>query len=134
MATSAIETAKQENGSRVFLESVIETGKEPSATEMFKVYDGYNSEWKETYRKQVDAVKRYIGSQKGYEYSRDDGTMPYIEDIAKTDCGVSVKDRWNPMDIIMVKKNKKEAVEYATECVKGEDNLMRKMATQYRAQ
>ncbi len=111
MATSAIETAKQENGSRVFLESVIETGKEPSATEMFKVYDGYNSEWKETYRKQVDAVKRYIGSQKGYEYSRDDGTMPYIEDIAKTDCGVSVKDRWNPMDIIMVKKNKKSVIE-----------------------
>ena len=29
MATNASETAKQENGSRVFLESVIETGKEP---------------------------------------------------------------------------------------------------------
>ena len=50
MATSAVETAKQENGSKVFLESVIEKGVEPSATEMFKVYDGYNSEWKETYR------------------------------------------------------------------------------------
>jgi len=111
MATSAIETAKQENGSRVFLESVIETGKEPSATEMFEVYDGYNAEWKETYRKQAAAVKRYIGSRKGYEYSRDDGTMPYIEGIAKTDCGVSVKDRWNPMDIIMVKKSKRDVVE-----------------------
>ena len=51
MATSATETAKQENGSRVFLQSVIETGKEPSDKDMFNVYDGYNLEWKLTYRK-----------------------------------------------------------------------------------
>ena len=37
MATSATETAKQENGSKVFLESVIERNVEPSSTEMFKV-------------------------------------------------------------------------------------------------
>ena len=50
MATSATETAKQENGSRVFFEYVIETGKEPSDAVMLKVYDGYNTEWKETYK------------------------------------------------------------------------------------
>ena len=111
MATSAIETAKQENGSRVFLESVIENNKEPSAKDMKKVYDGYNLQWKITYRKQVEAVKNYIGSQKGYEYSRDKGIMPFIENIAKTNCGVSVKDRWNPMDIVMIKKNMKNTVE-----------------------
>jgi len=111
MATSATETAKQENGSRIFLESVIEKGVEPSATEMFKVYDGYNAEWKGTYQKQVAAIKSYIKGQKGYEYSRDEGIMPFIENISKTDCGVSVKDRWNPMDIVMVKKNMKNVVE-----------------------
>ena len=111
MATSATETAKQENGSRIFLESVIEKGNEPSDKDMLKVYDGYNLEWKMTYRKQVDAVKSYIKSEKGYEYSRDKGIMPYIEEIAKNDCGVSVKDRWDPMDIVMVKKNKKKVVE-----------------------
>ena len=111
MATSAIETAKQENGSRLFLESAIERGVEPSATEMLKVYDGYGLPWKLTYRKQVAAVKEYIGSRRGYEYSRDSGIMPFIEEIAKTDCGVSVKDRWNPMDIVMVKKSKKSVVE-----------------------
>ena len=37
--------------------------------------------------------------------------MPFIENIAKTHCGISVKDRWNPMDIIMVKKNMKTVVE-----------------------
>jgi len=111
MATSATETAKQENGSRVFFESVIETGKEPSDAVMLKVYDGYNFEWKETYRKQAEALKKFLGSSKGYEYSRDSGIMPYIEGIAKKDCGVSVKDRWNPMDIVMVKKNMKKIVE-----------------------
>ena len=111
MATSAIETAKQENGSRIFFESVIENDKEPSDKEMLKVYDGYNLQWKITYRKQVTAVKEYIDNEKGYEYSRDIGTMPFIENIAKTDCGISVKDRWNPMDIVMVKKNMKKVVE-----------------------
>ena len=45
MATSATETAKQENGSRLFFESVIEKGKEPSDADMRRVYDGYNYEW-----------------------------------------------------------------------------------------
>ena len=111
MATSAIETAKQENGSRVFLQSVIENGVEPSDKEMRKVYDGYNLEWKLTYRKQVDAVKEYIQEEKGYDYSRDEGIMPYIERIARDDCGVAVKDRWNPMDIVMIKKDHKRVVE-----------------------
>ena len=111
MATSAIETAKQENGSRVFLQSVIEKGVEPADKDMLQVYEGYNLEWKLTYRKQVDAVKGYLKGEKGYDYSRDIGIMPYIEGIAKTDCGVSVKDRWNPMDIVMVKKNMKNVVE-----------------------
>lgn len=110
MATSATETAKQENGSRLFFESVIEKGKEPSDADMRRVYDGYNYEWKETYRKQVAALKSFLKSNKGYEYSRDDGIMPYIENLAKISGGVSVKDRWNPMDIVMVKKNLKKVV------------------------
>ena len=111
MATSAIETAKQENGSKFYLENVIEKGKEPSYSEMIKVYDGYNQSWRGTYKKQADAVKGYIKGQKGYIYSRDKGIMPFIENIAKTECGVSVKDRWNPMDIVLVKKNMQGVVE-----------------------
>ena len=111
MATNAIETAKQENGSRVFFESFIETGKLPTDSAMMEVYDGYNAEWKSTYEKQATALKKFLGSSKGYVYSRDNGIMPYIEDIAKKQCGVSVKDRWNPMDIVMVKKNMKKTVE-----------------------
>ena len=51
MATNAKETAKQENGSRVFFESVIEKNREPSDAEMRKIYDGYGPEWRETYHK-----------------------------------------------------------------------------------
>ncbi len=111
MATNARETAKQENGSRVFFESVIEKNKEPSDRDMFKIYDGYGPDWREIYRKQSSALKKFLGSSRGYEYSRDKGIMPYLEDIAKKQCGVSVKDRWNPMDIVLVKKSMKKVVE-----------------------
>ena len=108
MATNAKETAKQENGSKVFFEHVIEKGSEPSDQVMLKVYDGYGPEWKSTYRKQSEALKKFLGSSKGYEYSRDSGIMPFIENLAKSECGVSVKDRWNPMDIVMVKRIRRE--------------------------
>ena len=111
MASDARETAKQENGSRVFFEHVIEKGKEPTDKMMIGIYDGYSPEWRDTYRKQTAALKKYLGVNKGYEYSRDNGIMPYIEKIAKIECGVSVKDRWNPMDIVLVKKSKKKVIE-----------------------
>ena len=111
MATSAVETAKQENGSKFYLQHVIENNREPTYAEMIKIYDGYNQSWRRTYEKQANAVKGYIKGEKGYEYSRDSGIMPFLEEIARNDCGVSVKDRWNPMDIVMVKKGMKNIVE-----------------------
>ena len=111
MATDARETAKQENGSRVFFEHIVEKNKEPSEKIMLEIYDKYNSEWRDTYRKQSQALKKFLGSNRGYEYSRDTGVMPFIENIAKRECGVSVKDRWNPMDIVLVKKTKKKVIE-----------------------
>ena len=111
MATSAIETAKQENGSRVFFESVIEKRKTPPEKEMLKVYPGYDESWESTYEKQTAALQGFLKNQKGYVYSRDTGIMPFIENIAKTQCGVSVKDRWNPMDIVLVKRNMQGVVE-----------------------
>ena len=111
MATNAIETAQQENGSRYWFESSLEKGKEPTDSEMKKIYGGYTPEWKNTYRKQVAALKGFLKGKKGYEYSRDNGIMPYIEGIASKDCGVSVKDRWNPMDIVMVQTSMKRVVQ-----------------------
>ena len=97
MATDAKETAKQENGSRVYFEAYIESNiKDFNVLYKLvqKVYPDVSNEWMESYRKQAQALKKYLGaSNKKYNYSRDDGFMPYIEDIAKKKCGVTNKDR-----------------------------------------
>ena len=36
--------------------------------------------------------------------------MPYIEGLAAREMGVSVKDRWNPMDVVMTKRSKMSAI------------------------
>lgn len=128
MATDAAETKKQENGSRVYFELVIESGKDPIRNHndllkaVKKVYPNISSEWMESYRKQVIALKKYIKANKGYEYSRDTGFMPFIENIAKLKCGVSVKDRWNPADIYMVKKTKKAEIQKQLEKITSSTN------------
>lgn len=125
MAGDAHETAKQENGSRVYFEQYIERGVKDFAKLLplvKKVYPNVSAEWMESYRKQAEALKAYLGAQKGYNYSRDRDFMPYIEDIAKKRCGVSVKDRWNPADIYMIKSNKENAVKKKLdEITKGSD-------------
>ena len=65
MATNAIETAKQENGSKLFFQSVIEQNKEPTSGEMKKVYEGYGAEWRDTYRKQTNALKKFLSLKPG---------------------------------------------------------------------
>ena len=131
MAGDAKETAKQENGSRVFFEAYIEKGIKDYAKLLpivKKEYPNVNSEWMSSYEKQAVALKKYLGSQKGYLYSRDNGFMPYIEGIAKSKCGVSVKDRWNPADIYMIKKtNENEVKKKLKEITEGpnkNDNLL----------
>ena len=120
MAGNAIETAKQENASKVHFSKYIESTKPPSESELFsdvvKVYPdlaknlALREAWMSTFQKQAIALKKYLGSNnRGYNYSRDekDGFMSFIEDIAKKRCGVSTKDNWNPADIYMVEKQKK---------------------------
>lgn len=122
MAGNAIETAKQENGSKVFFQKYIESTKTPSEAELFSVVvpvypdlaknPSLRELWMSTYLKQAIALKNYLRSNKGFSYSRDEnsGFMDYIENIAKTRCGVKTKDNWNPADIYMVKKNKESQI------------------------
>tara|TARA_Y100000361_G_C11138900_1_gene333816 strand:+ start:172 stop:1326 length:1155 start_codon:yes stop_codon:yes gene_type:complete len=110
MAT-AKDTKMQENGSRLFFESFIEKGKEPTIDFLEKkAYPDMPAIWYQYYQLQAKALKKYLGNSRGYNYSRDDGIMPYIEQLASSKMGVSTKDRWNPMDIIMVKKGKESAI------------------------
>lgn len=113
MATDAKETEKQENGSRVYFEAYIEKGIRDFtklSTIVKKVYPNVNNEWMESFRKQAEALKGYLKTNKDYTYSRDKGFMPFIEDIAKKRCGVSIKDRWNPADIYLIKTKKEKEI------------------------
>jgi hypothetical protein len=123
MAGNAIETAKQENASKVYFRKYIESTKVPSEAELFsEVVEVYpdlaknlalRTAWMSTFQKQAEALKNYLGSNnKGYIYSRDErnGFMSFIEDIAKSRCGVSTKDNWDPADIYMVKKTKENVI------------------------
>ena len=122
MAGDARDTAKQENGSKVYFEKYIESSRVPSEAELFgvlvKVYPDLAKDlklrdlWLSTYAKQAKALKEYLGNNKGYNYSRDErnGFMYFLEDIAKTRCGVKTKDNWDPADIYMVRRTKENAI------------------------
>lgn len=122
MAGNAIETAKQENGSKVYFQKIVESARTPSEADMLnevvKVYPdlaknpALRDVWMSTYAKQATALVNYLGNNKGYNYSRDedDGFMMFIEDIAKTRCGVKTKDNWDPADIYMVRARKEKEI------------------------
>lgn len=103
---NALETAKQENASKVYFEAWIETGKPPAFKEIEKVYPNVDDDWMDSFHAQAIILKKWLGTNKGYEYSRDDGIMPYVEGLAKKHAGVATKDNWNPADIYMVRKAK----------------------------
>ena len=108
----ARDTKKQENGSLVFFQNLIEKGKELKITDNIfdKVYPDMPAIWYNYYQLQGAALKKYLGNEKDYAYSRDDGIMPFLEEAAKQ-MGVTTKDNWNPMDIVMVKKKSQTKIE-----------------------
>lgn len=115
MAGNAILTAQQENGSKVFFEAVVENrisdfGKLSAIVQ--KVYPKVDSSWMDSYAKQATALVKFLGGNRGYAYSRDEATgfMTFIETIAKSKCGVTNKDRWNPADIYLIKKTQDSKV------------------------
>ena len=121
---SAKDTKMQENGSRVFFEQLIEKGKEPTiAFVEKKAYPNMPALWYYYFQLQAKALKQYLVNHKGYLYSRDNGIMPFLEKAAR-DMGVSTKDKWNPMDIVMVKKGEELKVEKEIKKMLsgGEDN------------
>ena len=120
MAT-AKDTKMQENGSRVFFEQLIEKNKEASVNFIEdKAYPNMPAIWYQYYRLQGKALKKYLGNQRGYLYSRDEGIMPFLEKAAK-DMGVSTKDKWNPMDIVMVKKSNESKIMKSVEKILAEN-------------
>ena len=130
MALDATITQKQENGSRLFFESVIEKGVEPDGMYLIEnAYDDMPQVWYYYYQLQAKALKTYLGGNKGYNYSRDgqglndNGIMPFIENLVKTKMGISTLDRWNPMDMVMVKKSKEQAIKKKIQAIADKKSL-----------
>ena len=108
MALDAVETKKQENCSRLFFEAYIEMGRKLTMEELKKTYPEINAKWYNTFDMQAVAMKNWLQTKKhkkGFNYSRDDGIMPFLVKISSEHCGVRNKDSWNTMDIVMVKKS-----------------------------
>lgn len=102
---NAAETAKQENGTRLYCEYFNERNIFPPAAALQKVYPEADDDWVNTFELQAKEMKRYLHAA-GYEWSRDSGIMPFVENIAKNSCGVKKKDSWNPADIYCVRKSR----------------------------
>lgn len=106
----AATTAKQENATRFCCEEW--NGKLPKIAEIAKIYDEVlnDDSWLQTFEMQAKAISNFMGSNTGFNYSRDNGIMPIVEGAAKA-CGVRVKDNWNPADIYAVKANMEKEIE-----------------------
>ena len=110
---NAVETAKQENATRFVCEQFIDKtpNQMPSGDKIAAIYENYDDDWHATFKLQAEKLKSWLGTNKGYEYSRDDGIMPFVERVAQQKCGVSTKDSWNPADIYIVRKTKRREIE-----------------------
>jgi hypothetical protein len=103
-------TAKQENATRFVCEKFIETGRMPAVVDISKIYPDVDDEWEETFAKQASSLKKWLSGKKKYNYSRDTGIMPIVENIALQKCGVRTKDNWNPADIYIVKQTEEKQI------------------------
>lgn len=114
MALDGIETKKQENSSRMYLQYYLERGVKLTQAQIKTIYPNVNAAWMNTFEAQALGMAKFLTNKlykKGFCYSRDDGIMPFIvKDIANMRCGVQNKDSWNTMDIVMVLSAKQSEI------------------------
>lgn len=106
---SAIETAKQETCSMLYIQYRVEKNAKPPMSKVLEIYPTVDDGWINTFEQQAIAVRDWLGSQSGYVYSRGDGMMGVVHKAAR-DFGYTSVDTWNPADIYMVKKTKEQEV------------------------
>ena len=110
-------TEKQENVSRLFFETYLKAGfglTEFQQAELERkafgkpsgMYPTASKEWQENYYKQIQALVQYMVThnvpRQGWVWSRGNGMMGFLNQVAVDKCGVSTLDNWNPMDIVGV--------------------------------
>ena len=89
--------------------------------------------WRSNFDKQVLALQQYMISRnistQGWVWSRGDGMMGFLNDIAKQRCGVKGSgDNWNPMDVVAVIKSKEAKIksEIESDIINGVDKEINK--------
>ena len=70
--------------------------------------------WRASFDKQTLALQNYMTLRKfpttGWVWSRGDGMMGFLNNIASSRCGVKQLDSWNPMDIVAVQTSKEQKI------------------------
>ena len=71
--------------------------------------------WLESYDMQLNAFTNFLNSKgytkyTGWDWSRGDGMMGFLNNIASSRCGVKQLDSWNPMDIVAVQTSKEQKI------------------------
>tara|TARA_Y100001963_G_C6744630_1_gene430880 strand:+ start:42 stop:1589 length:1548 start_codon:yes stop_codon:yes gene_type:complete len=89
-------------------------------------------EWVDSFDKQVLGLQQFMVSRRisagGWKWSRGDGMMEFLNDIARSRCGVSTLDSWNPMDIVAVQSSQENKIkaEINKDVIKGVDKDINK--------
>ena len=70
--------------------------------------------WRASFDKQTLALQNYMALRRfpttGWVWSRGDGMMGFLNDIARQRCGVRQLDSWNPMDIVAVQASMEKVI------------------------
>ena len=71
--------------------------------------------WLESYDMQLAAFTNFLNTKgytkyTGWDWSRGDGMMGFLNNIASSRCGVKQLDSWNPMDIVAVQTSKEQKI------------------------
>ena len=125
-------TEKQENVSRLFFETYLRSGSNLSQFQESElerkafgksggIYPTASKAWKDNYYKQIQALSQYMTtygvSRGGWVWSRGNGMMGYLNQIALERCGVSTLDNWNPMDIVGVQGSQESVIKQTCEAM-----------------
>ena len=71
--------------------------------------------WLDSFDKQLGAFTNFLITKRyrkytGWDWSRGDGMMGFLNGIAKSRCGVKQLDSWNPMDIVAVQTSMEQTI------------------------
>ena len=71
--------------------------------------------WIDSFDKQIGGLAQFFISRgwrkfSGWKWSRGDGMMGFLNDIARQRCGVRQLDSWNPMDIVAVQASMEKVI------------------------